>query len=84
VCAEVSILAALYTQVTKYRAFSLVSPEVNFFILPGNTGIIFRVVSLRIYVCVCVCVCLRLCVNAYAYYVLKSVFRVIPKWKFAS
>jgi hypothetical protein len=54
VCAEVSILAALYTQVTKCRVFSLVSPEVNIFILPGNTGIIFRVVSLRMCVCVCV------------------------------
>jgi len=52
VCNEVRILATLYTQVTMDRGVSLVSPEVNFFILSGNRGIIFRLVS----VCVCVCV----------------------------
>jgi len=54
VCTEVRILATLYTQVKKDGAFSLVSPEVNFFILPGNTAINFRVVSGHVRACVCV------------------------------
>ena len=72
----------MYTQETKDRSFNLVSPYVNFFILPANSGKILRVVSVRVHACVFVCVCLR--ANVYAYYLCRSVFRNVLKWKFAS